>query len=521
MGLDRQRRRTRLARTVTLTIALVFACTGVAEAEQAGDLDVTFDGDGRAETTASYTGAQAIGVESDGDILVATGRTTSQFDPGTGFILHIPRDGGAFSTLATLPNALFVDVLVQPDGKIVAAGSFGGPSNSQMLVARFDPNGALDTSFAGDGTFTSTDADSAVSIARAPDGKLVVAGENVVKRLNSDGTPDQTYTPAGSNRIDAVAVQADGKPVVVGRNFTAKRWLIVRLTAAFAPDPGFNPPALDFAEFVAQDLAEARDVTVQPDGRILVAGQSRPDNGPGPVVRLLEDGTLDPSFDQDGIVLIPKGISTAIPGTTVFSVVLDAQGRILAGGQRDLGYMVSRLNPDGSIDPTFRTTLPLNSVSDLAPLPDGKFLAAWTTAGQADPPPPPGASTSVAGVARVLGAGIDRSVPPASPGAPSATCGGEQATIVGSERSEALTGTRGRDVIAGLGGADRIKGLRGNDLVCGNAGRDRLFGGPGRDRLLGGPGKDKLVGGPGRDRLKGGKGQDKLNGGPGKDEQVQ
>ena len=507
------KRATRIAPTLALAVAAAFCGTGIARAEHAGDLDVTFDGDGQAETAASfYTGAQGMATESDGSILVATGRTTFFSDPGDAFILRIGRDGGAFSTLATLSDALFSDVLVQPDGKIVAVGSSGPPGGSSMLAARFLSDGTLDTSFAGDGTHTSSDAASAVSVALDPDGKLVVAGDNVLKRLNPDGTEDQTYT-GPSGRFDAVAMQADGKPVAVGRDDTDKTWLIVRLTSAFVPDPSFAPPALDFADFSAQDLAEARDLAIQPDGRIVVAGQSRPDNGPAPIVRLLDDGTLDPSWDHDGILLIPPDSDTGIPGATVSRVAVDAQGRILAQVSRVNLAPLLRFASDGSLDPAFSSSI---AAADLEPLPDGRILADFSGSTRpADPPPPLGESIATVGVARLLGTGIERPSGPAT--RPGARCGGRQATIVGSERSDTLSGTNRRDVIASLGGNDRIKGLRGNDLVCGGPGRDRLFGGPGRDRLLGGPGKDKLVGGPGRDRLLGGSGKDKLVGGPGRD----
>jgi len=89
-----------------------------------------------------------------------------------------------------------------------------------------------------------------------------------------------------------------------------------------------------------------------------------------------------------------------------------------------------------------------------------------------------------------------------------ATCKGEQATQVGSEGNDEVTGTPGRDVIAGLGGRDEIRGLSGKDLICGGKGKDTLRGGKGKDKLYGQKGKDKLVGGGGKDRCVGGKKDD-------------
>ena len=71
------------------------------------------------------------------------------------------------------------------------------------------------------------------------------------------------------------------------------------------------------------------------------------------------------------------------------------------------------------------------------------------------------------------------------------SCGGRQATIVGSDAGEKLKGTKGADVIVGNGGNDKIKGLGGRDRLCGGAGRDRIAGGKGaKDLCKGQAGKD-------------------------------
>jgi uncharacterized protein (DUF2147 family) len=100
------------------------------------------------------------------------------------------------------------------------------------------------------------------------------------------------------------------------------------------------------------------------------------------------------------------------------------------------------------------------------------------------------------------------SAPPAQT-EPSATCKGQQATIVGTGGNDVRKGTPGRDVMVGQGGNDTLSGLAGKDLICGGAGKDKLKGGVGRDILLGQKGNDTLKGGPGKDTLKGGAGKDK------------
>jgi Ca2+-binding RTX toxin-like protein len=104
---------------------------------------------------------------------------------------------------------------------------------------------------------------------------------------------------------------------------------------------------------------------------------------------------------------------------------------------------------------------------------------------------------------------------PGSP--PSATCRGEQATIVGTDGADRITGTPGADVIAALGGKDELSGLAGKDAICGAKGNDTLKGGAGNDQLSGQKGDDKLYGQKGNDKLSGKAGNDTLKGGPGKD----
>src|SRR5262245_1416753 len=111
-------------------------------------------------------------------------------------------------------------------------------------------------------------------------------------------------------------------------------------------------------------------------------------------------------------------------------------------------------------------------------------------------------------MARVIGANVAFALPAEA----AVTCGGEQATIVGTKGSNTLVGTLGHDVIVGGAGADTIDARGGHDVICGNQGTDVLSGGPGRDLILGGldgPFKESGVHTLG-DTLSGGVGDDHL-----------
>lgn len=69
-------------------------------------------------------------------------------------------------------------------------------------------------------------------------------------------------------------------------------------------------------------------------------------------------------------------------------------------------------------------------------------------------------------------------------------CGGEVASIVGTNFADKIKGTNGDDVIATVGGDDTVKGGAGRDVICGGADNDKLKGGDGKDRIDGGQGRD-------------------------------
>jgi uncharacterized repeat protein (TIGR01451 family) len=105
-------------------------------------------------------------------------------------------------------------------------------------------------------------------------------------------------------------------------------------------------------------------------------------------------------------------------------------------------------------------------------------------------------------------------VPPPPP-PPTATCHGEDATIVGTDGNDNIKGTRSDDVIVALDGNDKVNAKAGDDIVCMGDGKDHAVGGTGKDKLFGEAGKDHLIGNAGNDRLDGGPGDDKCQGGAG------
>jgi uncharacterized delta-60 repeat protein len=286
-------------------------------------------------------------------------------------------------------------VLVQPNGRIVVAG--GGAAAHSFCVARLRTNGALDTAFGPGGRRVidfGGDDESVYGAALQPDGKIVLAGDSdlrvAVARLNPNGSLDTTFAGDGKklfrwgalSRASAVLVLPNGKILLAG--FSGPEggdMKVARLNPDGALDTTFGSGGKASVDFGGDDfgLAMAR----QANGRILVAGRSSA--GGAVVARLRTNGTLDPDFDGDGRVTLPGGGSAS-------AVLVQRDRRIVVVGNANSSatMTVTRLKPNGSPDTTFdgdgTATIDFGSLADLANdavlQPDGKIVVAGYT--QAD-----------------------------------------------------------------------------------------------------------------------------------------
>ena len=150
--------------------------------------------------------------------LAASGDAPGDLDPTFGA-------GGKVTTVFGGDSRAYVLVL-QPNGKLVAAGV--GPNG--FALARYNPDGSLDTSFGAGGKVT-TPIGAANALVLQPDGKLVAAGSNyispsdfVLVRYNPNGSLDTSFGGDGKvttaigfgAEANALALQPDGKLVAAG-----------------------------------------------------------------------------------------------------------------------------------------------------------------------------------------------------------------------------------------------------------------------------------------------------------------
>ena len=265
--------------------------------------------------------------------------------------------GAGFTGVAPRGGAAAYTVTIQRDGKIVVAGAAGNgwcDTGTCLLfnglaLARYLPNGRLDRSF---------------------------------------GRAGRALTESGSElgyRAVAVAVQADGRILVAGENFK-----LFRYTRGGRLDPSFGKGGIAQAPSRAECSSEAHALAIQPDGRVVVAGECAPYDeeenwGKFLLARYTPAGHLDQTFGDGGSVLTDFALGM---WAQAYAVAIQADGRIVVGGQsdlppdrRDVGFALARYLPDGRLDASFGSAGRLldargRGASALALQPDGKIVAA-------------------------------------------------------------------------------------------------------------------------------------------------
>ncbi len=258
------------------------------------------------------------------------------------------------------PNGIAQALALQPDGKIIAVGSASGSGESIFALARYNPDGSPDTTFGSGGvvttdfSFSGVFGGGATAVALQPDGKIIAVGSSAFQnfalaRYNPDGSLDSTFGSGG------------------------------KVTTDFG-----------FAD------ASALAVTVDPDGKIRVAGVRRPFDLTSidfALARFNADGSLDSTFGAGGKVVSPFG---PLNGTSIFAERFEPDGKILAAGiafanfapfGSNGDFALARYNADGSVDTGFgtggRLTTDFNGSDDeargVAIQPDGKIVAAGSS----------------------------------------------------------------------------------------------------------------------------------------------
>jgi uncharacterized delta-60 repeat protein len=268
-----------------------------------GTLDQTFGAGGKVLTSFrsnSIDAAFSLVIQPDGKI-VAGGRTRSTTTDDFGLARYLPNGaldpsfgaGGLVTTSLTTAHDDVLDLALQRDGKIVAAGASFDPvdrARTEIELARYNSDGQLDASFDTDGLVIAPfpPYSTASDVAIQPDGKIVTAGA-IVARFNPDGSVDRTFGDGGQAHVSAtsataLSVQSDGKLLVVGtRTGPASTDIGVgRLTVAGRPDANFGPGGTVTTDIRSGSEDYATAGVLGGGGKLVVAGATRSTPGSGP-----------------------------------------------------------------------------------------------------------------------------------------------------------------------------------------------------------------------------------------------
>lgn len=308
--------------------------------------------------------------------------------------LRVDRTFGSGQGFVTTPiagtSALAYGAIVLPGGDIVVAGQASPPSgNGQVLVARYLPNGRLDSSFASRGIF-----ESRFPVADAPfiadaiardrrTGKLIVAGgygqgSMLVMRLTARGRLDRTFGPnrRGFATVEvggianALAIQPDGGILLGGSNanLNGRPFVVARFTASGVLDRRFGQKGIAQALFWNPSAASGAGLSLvpTPDGGVIASGHidyiggnggGSGGHGSAGVFRLTRKGLPFRAFGTQGHMQVTFLNRARVPESWYpCGMTVDGRGRITVtggGGTHSNALFTARLTQRGALDRSY------------------------------------------------------------------------------------------------------------------------------------------------------------------------
>ncbi len=431
-----------------------------------GDLDSSFNTDGKVTTVVennSYSRSSDIAIQPDGKLIVVGISQVLfryvclvRYNPDGSPDLSFDGDGIVITPLAGSYDGrnMIASVAIQTDGKILVGGTFGSQSGDDFVIIRYNADGSLDTSFDTDGfvrTDFAGDTDRLTGLKIQPDGKILAAGNTAfpkriaLARYNPDGSLDNTFDADGkvdfplfssihSTTINDVALLSNGGIVIVGSTVDFFQGDYSPVVVCLNPNGSLNTNFDGDGSAVIANLATDDifyGVAIQPNNKIVAVGVIETRgmlDYRALVVRYNPDGTLDPSFNGDGIVITADG---PFATSGLVDVAIQSNGKIVAFGGFYGDFLLARYNPDGTLDNSLfgnggivATDFSNNSgdfPSRLLIQPDGKIVAAGYTSIQnsfteefavarylGDPVAPTSANVSISGQVLSGKSGINR-----------------------------------------------------------------------------------------------------------------
>ena len=306
----------------------------------------------------SVNGAvHSFAVQGDGKIVIV-GDFTQVNSVDKNRIARLNSDWTLDSTYAkgTGANSSIYSVALQSDNKVIISGYFSSVHGiSTKYIARLNADGSLDTSFnPGLGPDSPPEA-----IALQSDGKTLIGGyfrtyngmsqENLA-RINPDGSLDLAFRTTPNSSVYDIKILSNEKILIAGDFSTVNG--ITKSGVALLNTDG----TLDATYNTESGSWGVRVIAIQSNGKSIIGGSFTTFSGltRNRVARLNADGSVDTTFDPG------NG-----PNGTVNSLSIDQNGWVVIGGdftsvQDTYCFRIGRLDPTGTIDPTFKTGLGAN-----------------------------------------------------------------------------------------------------------------------------------------------------------------
>ena len=285
-------------------------------------------------------------------------------------------DNGLVLTDVGSGSDIAYGLALQPDGKIITVGTSNLDLHYHMTIVRYEPSGQLDMTFGDGGKVVlaiDTTYDWLYDVAVQPDGKIVASGGAIMDttqvfaiiRLTATGQLDTSFGSAGvvltpgspeGASASANTLQPDGKILVAGNTYNSSIDIMLsRYLDDGSLDPAFGVNGIVVTDFGYDENGKA--IEVKSDGKIVVAGSRYGPNWNYSVTQYLPDGTLDNSFGSGGsaVVSLTNGVDRC------FALALQTDGKILLGGGTDYGegpqydsdFGIVRFNENGTPDVAF------------------------------------------------------------------------------------------------------------------------------------------------------------------------
>jgi uncharacterized delta-60 repeat protein len=270
----------------------------IARYTPSGSLDTSFGTGGSTRTIFGFNiGISGIAIQQDGKIVVG-GDAGTDF-----IVMRYNTNGtldGSFGTSGVATTDLGAiddtrDIFLQRDGKIVAVGTTN--AQAQVALVRYNTTGTLDTSFGGGTGIVITDispgnSEDLLSVTEQKDGKILVCGnastnivDFIIARYNSDGSLDTSFNGTGSIILNLggsdfaqkVLVQKDGRILIAGYGGSTSDVKIVRYHYNGTLDTSFGSAGTGIVTVNYGGTDRVFGGTLQADSKLVVVGRSNND----------------------------------------------------------------------------------------------------------------------------------------------------------------------------------------------------------------------------------------------------